>query len=646
MKRSILIAFLFAFISANSQTNKFYWEEKPVLSKVPDEFNDASAVLLNDSRNHEYKFDKNEMWVYCEQIRKIKVLTDKGIEQFNKIYIFYRGGGEVMKIKARAISPNGEVVNLPENKIFDEEEDGDKFKKFAVEGIEKNSEIEYYVLIRYPVYTFGVETYMFPSVPIVNASFSLKIPSHLYFDVKGYNGFSVQKDTVIDDVRITRAEAHNIRDFESEKYSNPGAHYANVQYKLSYNLDKNSKVRMNTWNEFAKNVFENYTVFNKKENKAIETILKKIDLKNAKNDEEKILIIEDYLKHNITVNKNTQNSSADMLDFIVQSKVGGEFGFNRLMFGCLQSAGLNPRLVFPSNRNEKPLDENFENFRLTNNMLLFFPSTGKYLSPLSDELRYPIINPNDGATKGLFIKEISLSDYKSGTPVFDSITLLPFEESSSNMEVSLSFNKDADTLTVNSKQILTGYSAANYRPAYAYLQKKDQDEFTKGIIKNVAETDSILSFKVENEGLTNSLSNKPLIISGEFKNTGLIENAGKNILVKIGEVIGTQVQMYQEKKRILPISLEYPHALDRIIKFKIPAGYKLKNPDDINASVSDKEKTMGFESSYSLKGNDLTITVHEYYKSIGYPVEDIEIFTKVINAAADFNKLTLVLIRE
>ncbi|MEO5968272.1 MAG: hypothetical protein ABIP68_09275, partial [Ferruginibacter sp.] len=473
---------------------------------------------------------------------------------------------------------------------------------------------------------------------------------HLFFDVKGYNGFTVNKDTVINKERITSAEANNITDFESEKYSTPGAYYSNIQYKLSYNLDQDRNVRMNTWNDFSKAVFNNYTQFNKKEEKAIEGFYKNIKVPGNASEEDKIVLIEDYVKRNISVNENGIGDGADVVEKIVKTKVAGEFGVIRLMIGLLQTAGLKTQLVFPSKRDEKPLDEAFENFRLTNSIVLYFPSTEKYLSPTAVELRYPIINPLLGANKGLFIKELVLGDFKSGTPVFDSIELLPYESSSSNMEVNISFNKTLDTLNLKSKQILTGYSASNYRPAYAFLPKDKQDDFTKGIIKNIANTDSVISFSVENSEMTNAVKNLPLNIIGYMKSVDLQENAGKNILVKIGEVIGTQVQMYQEKKRVLPISIEYPHALDRVITFTIPDGYKVKNLDDINLNVTDKDgsgkETMGFISSYKLNGKILVITVHEFYKSVYYDVNKIDIFTKVINAAADFNKLTLILAKE
>jgi hypothetical protein len=52
---------------------------------------------------------------------------------------------------------------------------------------------------------------------------------------------------------------------------------------------------------------------------------------------------------------------------------------------------------------------------------------------------------------------------------------------------------------------------------------------------------------------------------------------------------------------------------------------------------------MGFNSSYQLAGNVVKITILEEYRRTYYPLSQFEDFKKVINAAADFNKVALVL---
>ena len=104
--------------------------------------------------------------------------------------------------------------------------------------------------------------------------------------------------------------------------------------------------------------------------------------------------------------------------------------------------------------------------------------------------------------------------------------------------------------------------------------------------------------------------------------------------------------MYQEKPRQFPMEIEFPHILARKIKFTIPAGYIVKNPDDLDIDHTYQENgqlTMGFVSSYKIEGNTLVITILEEYRKTNYALSQYEEFRKIINAAADFNKVALIL---
>jgi len=162
----------------------------------------------------------------------------------------------------------------------------------------------------------------------------------------------------------------------------------------------------------------------------------------------------------------------------------------------------------------------------------------------------------------------------------------------------------------------------------------------------VSNSNNIRNIKVADDAFADGYSNKPLTIEGDISSAELFEIAGNKLLLKIGDVIGPQVQMYQEKPRQLPVSVEYPHALDRKIELTIPDGYSIKNPDDLKFFITEKaneEGTMGFISTYKIEGQKLLIDIHEYYKETAYSMEQFDAFQKVINAAADFNKVVLVL---
>ncbi|MEJ7585952.1 MAG: hypothetical protein WKI04_00170 [Ferruginibacter sp.] len=162
----------------------------------------------------------------------------------------------------------------------------------------------------------------------------------------------------------------------------------------------------------------------------------------------------------------------------------------------------------------------------------------------------------------------------------------------------------------------------------------------------MAKSENIQNIKTENTNLTDTWDNKALIISGTIHTAELLERAGNKLLFKLGELIGTQVQMYQEKPRQLPAEMPFAHLQERKITFDIPPGYDIKNLDDIKIDVQYKKDNvvvMGFVSSYKVVGNVLEVNVVETYRHLKYPLTEFETFRKVINSSADFNKIVLVL---
>lgn len=646
MKKLMITAggMLFAFFSATAQLPNTDWQETPVKHSVASQYEKESAVMLEDQRIYEYKRDeKDEMSIYTYNRCVVKVNDDKGVEMFNKIYIYVPASGEVKEIKARVLLPNGKVMNLDPSKILDEDEEGRHYKKFALEGVEKGSEIEYISKLKKEISTFGTEIFQLQNTPIVKASFTLITPKHLLFSVKGYNGFDVSKDSLVNEKRVINAWKNNISVLKDEKYGVTEPYRSNVQYKLSYNLDKDKSVRLYTWNELAKNVYNNYNSFSESEQKAINSFYKQIKLDEQASEEAKIIAIEDYIKTNISTEEQSIGDDAEKIERIIKTKNASNFGFNRLFNGLLEKAGINHQIVFPSKRDDLPLDEDFENFRLVDDMLFYFPGTGEFLQPVNAGLRYPYVSPYLAATKGLFLKGTTIGSFSTALANFDTIPIQSYEKSAHNMEVQLKFNEQMDSLLIHCKQILLGYGAVFYRPAYSFLSKDKQDDFTKDVIKSVANSDRISNVKVENSALTDGSKGLPLNIIADISSAELIENASNKILFKIGEVIGPQEQMYEDKERKLPIILQYPHALDRDISFTIPAGYRIKNPADLNFNVTDKNQSIGFVSSYTIDGSVLNVKIHEYYKITSYPISQIEEYRKIINASADFNKVVLVL---
>ncbi|MEM9023123.1 MAG: hypothetical protein AAGB22_05245, partial [Bacteroidota bacterium] len=168
----------------------------------------------------------------------------------------------------------------------------------------------------------------------------------------------------------------------------------------------------------------------------------------------------------------------------------------------------------------------------------------------------------------------------------------------------------------------------------------------ESLLKFVGEDAQVENQVVNNHNKDTSPVEAPLELRGTMKVNSLIERAGNDFLFKIGNVIGAQVEMYQEDERQNAVELDYPHKYLREITLLVPEGYELDGLDNLNMDIEygdGREQTMGFKSTYEFQKGKLYVRVEEYYKRVNYPIGQFEEFRKVINAAADFNKIVLVL---
>ncbi len=623
-----------------------HWSAKPELHPIHHMFDSSSAVGILDDRTIAYKKEGDAIYVYATYHKIIRVQNDRGIEMFNKVYIPLEDNATVSDIKARTILPGGRILDLDTSQVKQTDESGDSYKIFAMEGVEKGAEVEYSYTEKKQLSLFGSELFQSAFMPYQEEKFALITPANLRFSVKGYNGFTVSPDSLIGDQRIIVGYAKDVSQLEEEKYSYRDQYLKRVDYKLSYNLSQEPDVRLYTWQQFAKRAYDYYTGRTAKEDKALDEFVSRIPIP-ATDEVARILSVEDYIKTTINIDKKLIAQGADDIVKIIGNRSADNDGATRLFAGVFDKLNIDYQLVFAGDRSGFPFDPELENWNRASEMLFYFPQTGKYLSPDAVEYRYPYFPYNLGGTDGLYLKGTIIGNYKAAIGSFASVDLEPYDSSAINMQADLQFNATLDTLLIKSTQLLKGYGASEYRPIYLFLPRDKQEEANQEIIKSVPGTTAITNIQVENTSLDNYATNKPLIISADSKNAELLETAGSTILLKIGEIIGTQEEMYQEKPRVLPVEMPFPHVEDRDITVHIPEGYSIKNLNDLTSDISFRDPsnnlTMGFISTYTLTGSILHIQIRETYRNLRYPLDQFNNFRKVINASADFNKVVLVL---
>ena len=621
------------------------WNNKPAIQPLDPKYKNESAVILTDKRRVEYIDGKEDLEIYKTHHKRIHINDDKGIESYNKIYLPVSNNADIVEIMARTILPDGKVIVLDKKNIKDLQEDDQLYKIFAMEGLEKGCEVEYYYTYKADVSYFGREVLQ-SSYPVLESQVDIVAPSRLIFETKSFNNTNPSTDTVLGTKRFVTIHQENIQGATDEKYDTYTANLKRIEYKLSYNTSRSRSERLFTWNELAKRAYGLYGTYTEKELKKVDGFINANKWKDINSEAGIIIAVEHFLKMNISTREDISDDAAENLEMIIKNKISNNRGIIRLYGAIFKQLNVTHEFVLCGSRDDYSVDKSFENWGNCDNQLIYFPKLKKYIAPTLIEMRYPLIQPSWLATNGIFLKGTTIGNFTTAIADIRPITGEDYSQSSNNIEAKVHLNSTLDTLIVNSRQLYRGYSSVYYRASFNFYSEDKQKQLLKELAKFGTSSEQVISSKVENKEMENFQDNKPFILDMQVNASELVEKAGNKILVKIGEIIGPQVEMYQEKPRQFDMDVNYPHSLDRTFEFTIPEGYKVKNLDDlvINKVHKDNDEvTMGFESSYKVEGNVVKVHVLEQYRRIQYPLAQYEDFKKIINAAADFNKIILVL---
>ncbi len=625
-----------------------HWTEKPIVTVLQNKYNQEAAVTVMNKVRIEYIDNKDKnLDEYFTQHKIVHINNDHGIEYYNKIYINVNDFSDAIEIRARTILPGGKIIELDKANIKDlKDEDGSLYKIFAFEGLENGSDIEFYYTLHKHTDLMG-KFRLQDKFPVIEAGFELIAPSRLAFDLKSIHCQSdILTDTLPGDKSRLRLHFQDLSGLDEEKYSSYHVNLARVEYKLSYNNALHPGVRMFTWNEYAKRIFAAYGTYSDKEIKKVSDLIENNQWDKLSGDSLKIIAVENYIKKYINYHKDLEDDNASGIETILKTKVANVAGLIRLYGALYSTLQIDFQFVLAADRDEEVIDKNFENWNNCSNEMLYFPSQHHFLVPTKIQYRYPWIDPSWGDGNALFCKNISIGSMNSAIAEIKYVPLESYQQSYVNLESKLSLNATMDSLLMDMKFLYGGYSAAGLRYDFDFLTPQEERDAIKEFSKNAMGTETILSSSIENRAFEDGNSYKPFILNIKVKSGDLLERAGNKILLKIGLVIGPQVEMYQEKERQLPMAMEFPHTEQRKIELIIPDGYQVRNPDDLRLKQiyqEDGSQTMGFVSDYTLKDSLLTVEIMEDYRKSSYPISQYEDFRKIINTSSDFNKVVLIL---
>lgn len=637
-----LTVFSVAQVNTDFVYKKYTWDPNPKLHTLSDKEKEGNYVILKDKIIIEQVYEASGQLVeYSTRHTIIHFNNEKGIEEMNKIYVAYSTILEEMDLKGRTITSEGKIIPLNKSSVkkVDNIENAGAFLIFAMEGIDKGGEIEY-------LYTNkksfnGSSSWTLQDEAIrKNVAVDIYSPINLIYEAKGYNGFpQFEKDTVLKEKNHIHASIEYINALNEEKYSTYDANKMRFDYQLTYNTAR-GKARLYSWEYCGTDMYTGMFNFEKSETKAIDKLISKLGLANMKTDDLKVRALEQFMKTNISLAAE-QVSIDKMLDL----KYGNEVALQRLYIGAAKALNIPFEMVLTTDRTSRKFDSAFPSWNNLREYLIYYPGIDKYLSSSNYSSRLGFPPPELTNNKGLFIKETVVGDIKAGISKVKFIEPPAYTKSFNNLTESVVFNEETLTPTVSVKQEFVGYSAFYIQPSIFYIEKNQIAELMDNLSKFIGPETIVKSTKYSGADQADILMN-PFVIESVVEVPHLMESAGNKYLFKVGALIGSQEELYQDKARQADGEITYTHSFTRVLEIKIPKGYKIKNIDDI---IIDKKYTANgkvvssFVSGYKLEGDVLKINVYEDYQVITYPKEKFEEFRTVINAAADFNKVVLIL---
>jgi len=639
---------LILFITCNSiaQTVPFYesynWEITP---SYQIEESDNDMVAIKDKVVTEFIFEDQNLIEYYLEHKVLWLNSDDRIEEYTKVYLPIANDASQVVINARIIKKTGEIIVLDKSRILRSEGDetGRDFNYFSIDDVEKGSIIEYYYVIKRRPKFQGAMVDIESDYDKQTVEFDLYAPSNLRFSFKSFN-----LETTVKKIESFKEKTHwkflakDIKAVNKEEKAPYNAAIGFIMYKLHENTANNAIIT--SYNNVAQNLFDfYYSTYSKLEKKLINKFAKNFKFDDGLRDENKARIIDLYIKENIYISEN----DSENLTNVLKTKTANETGVIKLYIALFEKFDVTHEMVLTSNRLQLKFDKDFEATNFLQEFLFYFPASKKYLSPSKFGTRFGFPPPYFMNNFGLFVTGYDINGKRKAFSEVKFIEGIPASLSSDEMLIEVNFNtKDLTKNTIALERKLNGYYAMNLHPFMNLIQPNRINEvIDQYFVQNSDKNAKVLKREFINED-PSLFGVKPFVVKFDISSDYFVEKKGDKYLFKLGDLIGPQMEMQQEKKRILPLEAEFNRSYYRTIKIHIPEGYQISNLEDIiikNSYTTKDKELFIFDSYYTLEGNVLTVTADEHYRETFVAPEIFEAYRTVINSAADFNKVTLVL---
>ncbi len=599
---------IFCLLSAFSQTifaqDKDWREVTPeeLAMKTPRVEPDADAeAIFWEVRIDDSSSEKLSRTNYA----RVKIFTDRGREKFSKVDIPFLKGWKIKDVAARVIKPDGSIVELKKEDVFEREiakAGGTKVKakSFAVPNIEPGVIIEYrYREVIEDASAKGMRLAFQRDIPVQNLSYYYKPYNKNTPNFQSFN----MTDTkfVKDDKGFYLASRVNVPSFKEEPRMPPEDQVRpwmllqGVSVNITSVSDTGISFRIkdpNNSNQYWGAVGSERTGLTKLMIKPNGDVKKAAEdaTATASTPEDKLKKLYEFCQSqikNTTFDASLTDEDRQKLpEFksiaeVLKRKSGNVVEVDLLFGAMANSLGLETRIAYLGDRSEMFFDPRMTNefFIHPGAIAVHVGNDWKFFNPGSSFLPYGMLVWSEEDVWAFLVGEKEFTWVK--TPITG------YEKSDAKRTGKFNLLEDGTLEGVvrmeYNGQLGYGHKMENYNESAG----KREDDLKEEIKKHLS-TAEISDIKVEN---TND-ADKPFVYAFKVRVPNYAQRTGKRLFLQPGFFEYGENSIFSGANRKYDIYFQYPWSEQDTVEITLPKGFALDNAD-APGEISDPQK-IGF----------------------------------------------------
>ena len=513
---------------------------------------------------------------------RVKVFTDRGREAQSKIEIPYLSRTEIKDIAARTIKPDGSIVELKKEDVFEKtivKKSGLKLKakSFAMPAVEPGAVIEYrWREIRKDNLTNYDSFDLQRDIPVRLVKYFLK-PVNLTYSNFGMNYRSFHCNTtpfVKEKDGYYSTTMSNVPAFHEEPRMPPERELR--AWMLVFYTDQENLPPEKLWPKRGKELYEVY-----KSSIKVNDEVKKVAAETVGDTaapDEKLHRLFDFCRTKIrNVNDDASGLTPEERAKMKENKSSSDtlkrgFGTGEdidLLFAALATAaGFEVHVTNTADRGRTFFNSRSTDAFLLNtyNIAVKVGDQWRFFDPASKYVPYGMLRWQEEGVETL------VTDPKNS--VFVTTPLSEPDKSKEKRTAKLKLSEDG-TLEGDVRVEYTGHVAAETKEDLDDESPQQREDSLKDEIKASMSTAELTDIKIEN--VTDP--EKPFAYSFHLRVPGYAQRTGKRLFLQPAVFQHGKEAMFTTAERKYPVYFSYPWSEEDEVRIELPEGFMLDNPD-------------------------------------------------------------------